>query len=627
MPLIDTENWRPAGVDSLEPAALDVVRFDRNTLVIAGPGAGKTELLAQRACFLLETGTCPPPYRILAISFKVDAAKNLAERVKKRCGDRAQQFDSYTLYAFAKRLVDRFRLAIPDEWRPKPSYEVRLNSMKADEIRRWLHKAGISEETLYSKTNDQIQFRFDQLSHGQILPYSDANLSPMIRRLGLRWWHEQLNCPEAQPSLSFPMLSRLSAFLLRTNPKLIRALRETYRYVFLDEFQDTTDAQYDMVRAAFQNSATVLTAVGDSKQRIMVYAGAMPHVFETYASEFGAERHHLTSNYRSVPELVRIQHVIAQILESGTPPVTAAKTDSSGGCTILEFNNSEDEAKHLATLIEQSLSNGLKPRDICILVRQKVTDMIGTLRDILKKRAIKLRDESELQRLLSEPVVEFLLAILRLATRQTDAEAWLALTNKVALLYGLDLDTDDDAVKIEQESKKLLQHAKDKFNADIAIKSLPAELVSMVGSARFRSVYRQYGNGKYLQNTVDDLAEALQSYVDTANSKCEAIDNLIGIDSIPAITIHKSKGLEFHTVIFLGLEDSQLWNFSNQSDEERRGFFVAFSRAIERVYFTFSDVRYGKFGRTQQQRAKINELYNILQQAGVITENHRSQTI
>jgi superfamily I DNA/RNA helicase len=249
--------------------------------------------------------------------------------------------------------------------------------------------------------------------------------------------------------------------------------------------------------------------------------------------------------------------------------------------------------------------------------------MIGALQGILKARGIKLRDESSLQDLLTEPVVEFLLAILRLATRERDDEAWLALTNKVALLYGLDLDTDDDAVDIEQESKKLLQQAKEKLDADITIKSLLDELVSMVSPARFRSVYRQYVNGEYLKNRVDEFAKALQSSVDTANSKCETIDDLIGADSIPAITIHKSKGLEFHTVIFLGLEDSQLWNFSKQRDEEKRGFFVAFSRAIEQVYFTFSDVRDGK----SNARAQINELYSILRQSGVITENHRSQTI
>ncbi|MDH1997445.1 UvrD-helicase domain-containing protein [Aeromonas caviae] len=76
----------------------------------AGPGAGKTEMLAQRADFLLRTGTCCYPKRILAISFKVDASRNLKERVQKRCGgDLASRLDSYTFHAFAKRIIDRFR--------------------------------------------------------------------------------------------------------------------------------------------------------------------------------------------------------------------------------------------------------------------------------------------------------------------------------------------------------------------------------------------------------------------------------------------------------------------------------------------------------------------------------------
>lgn len=97
------DEWIPADGFVLEPNALDTVKSEQNTLVIAGPGAGKTELLAQRACFLLETNQCPYPKKILAISFKRDAAYNLKERVLKRCGsDLAVRFESMTFDAFAK---------------------------------------------------------------------------------------------------------------------------------------------------------------------------------------------------------------------------------------------------------------------------------------------------------------------------------------------------------------------------------------------------------------------------------------------------------------------------------------------------------------------------------------------
>jgi superfamily I DNA/RNA helicase len=86
---VRAEEWRPVGVGALEENALEVVRSTDNRSVIAGPGTGKTELLAQRAAYLLQTGGSPRPRRVLAISFKRDAATNLAARVRKRCHPRA----------------------------------------------------------------------------------------------------------------------------------------------------------------------------------------------------------------------------------------------------------------------------------------------------------------------------------------------------------------------------------------------------------------------------------------------------------------------------------------------------------------------------------------------------------
>ena len=119
------DDWRPIGVDELEANALTVVRSTDNRSVIAGPGAGKTELLAQRAAYLLQTGLAPAPRRILAISFKRDAATNLGARVRQRCHrSHAGRFDSLTFDAFAKGLVDRFGQVLPERWRPQPDYEI-----------------------------------------------------------------------------------------------------------------------------------------------------------------------------------------------------------------------------------------------------------------------------------------------------------------------------------------------------------------------------------------------------------------------------------------------------------------------------------------------------------------------
>ena len=127
VPLIDKKNWVPVGIEELETSAWEVVRSRENATVVAGPGAGKTELLAQRACYLLQTGMAPDPRRILAISFKRDAAKNLKERVSQRCNSEdSLRFDSYTFDAFSKGLLDRFYPALSETWRPTSDYEILL---------------------------------------------------------------------------------------------------------------------------------------------------------------------------------------------------------------------------------------------------------------------------------------------------------------------------------------------------------------------------------------------------------------------------------------------------------------------------------------------------------------------
>lgn len=626
MAIVSPDAWTPVGVEEIEPAADEVVRSQATTLVVAGPGAGKTELLAQRASFLLDTGICPPSHRILAISFKRDAAKNLKERVERRSSEGCRRFDSYTLDAFAKSIVDRFLSGIPSDWRPRIGYEVMLKPMRNEEMLEWFERVGAPEGRagidFRGYSNDRLKAAFDRMAHGEVLPYTGQEISDVVRFWGLRWWQEQLRRPAGVPSITFPMLNRLAAFLLRKNPKITSALRSTYQYVFLDEFQDTTAAQYDLVMAAFHDSSVVLTAVGDSKQRIMLWAGAKHDVFEIFERDFAATRNHLVRNYRSAPELVEMQRHIAEALEASTPPAIAARCDTHGTCMILEFRNPQSEAEHLADMIQKGLQEGKRTRDFCILVRQRTGEMIVALQETLQRRNIKLRDESVLQDLLAEPVTKFLVAVLRLATRQRDPVAWEVLTSELVNIVGL-ADSDDSSL-VEEHAVRLLLYAKTSISEKLEIRKIIEGLVSETGVNAIKSCYRQYAFGSYFDDILRSLTDALNGSLERCGNMTDALSDFIGENIVPAMTIHKSKGLEFNTVIFLGLEDSQWWGFKNQPEEETRGFFVAFSRAIEHVYFTFSDVRMERFGARRQDRGQIGSLYEILQRAGVPKCNLRT---
>lgn len=611
---IGKDEWVPRGVSSLEETASDVVRSHENMLVVAGPGAGKTELLAQRACYLLETQVCVRPKRILAISFKRDAAANLAERVSRRCAAEADRFDSLTLDAFGKNLVDRFRCAIPESWRPAAGYEPELKSPTPGRIREWF--LGVTRPHEVQETDfrgmgaAEIKKCFERSVIGHQLPYSGLPANSRSRFYGMQWWKESLAIPAGRPSLTFAMLNRLAAFLLRQNPKLRRAIQSTYSFVFLDEFQDTTEAQYDLICSAFQYSPSIVTAVGDSKQRIMTWAGAMPDAFGRLTSDFSASTRSLVRNYRSTPELVAIQSYIASAIDKESAAVEATRaSDADSACHVLEFASPEQEASYLANLVKVGLANGLQHRDFCFLSRQKVPSMIRFLVAEFTRSSMRIRDESQLQDLLKEPASEICLAILRLATRERDPDAWETVTRVVAQLS-------DDRVGGTSRASDIVNWTRSAVEDEANLGDVLVGIVRQLGRNGLQALYRQYSSDRYLDDCLELLGKELVSADATAAG--ERVDALLGSETVPAMSVHKSKGLEFHTVVFMGLEDAQLWNFANQSEEEICGFFVAFSRAIQRVVFTFSETRDDqRHGRTRQRRHVIGDLYGILESAGV----------
>src|SRR5690606_4787791 len=131
-----------------------------------------------------------------------------------------------------------------------------------------------------------------------------------------------------------------------------------------DEFQDTTGVQFDLLVTAFQGSQSVLTAVGDDKQRIKGFAGALPQIFHHFSNVFGAARYDLQMNYRSAPELVRIQRTIIESLEPGRPPISARPDlpPGSGECAVHVFPDHHTESRVLSEMIRHWLiEDGLQP--------------------------------------------------------------------------------------------------------------------------------------------------------------------------------------------------------------------------------------------------------------------------
>lgn len=599
--MIKPESWKPIEIESLEPNAEVVARSNCNMLVTAGPGAGKTELLAQRACYLLQTNICKNPQKILAISFKRDAADNLKQRVKQRCGTEfSDRFISLTYDSFFKDILDRFKSALPDEYR-LASYDI--TDIKRGETRGIIDSCGIPDvsfDELQSISHDTLE---NILLCGKAI--SKIGNESLEDKVAKQIWHNFLT----EKKLTFMMISRLCELILEYNPVIINCLRLTYSHVFLDEFQDTTKIQYDILKKCFHNSQSVLTAVGDDKQQIMVWAGALVNAFDKFKQDFSAEQISLHYNYRSIPELVDIQKNIAQLITKSQYAATSiSKSSQENACDIIIYPDEFAEAKSIAYIIQERITKyKLSPNDICILVRQRVSSYGESIITELNKKCIKARIEERYQKLLSEPLVKLVINYIKL-WYATNAESWQML-----------FEFYENTMGPENVDDNFLAENVSKLSGEIFSLSSTNQLVdfiiSLLGETELKRMYPQYANDSHWKSTILDLKTELSYYCNESADFKVAVDNLEGKNSIPIMSIHKSKGLEYDTVIFVGLEDSAFWNYPNKPREESCTFFVALSRAKRKIIFTITIHRQDNRGYNRKTSLDgINPIIEKLQE-------------
>lgn len=520
--MIAVERWSPADGLTLEPNALAAATESaRNLVLTAGPGAGKTEMLAQRADFLLRTGTCRYPRRILAISFKADASQNLKTRVRKRCGDElAARFDSYTFHAFAKRIIDRFCPVLTGR-----------DALDAD----------------YSIGPQRVQ--------GQSITFADM-------------------VPLAQTIVDASLVAR-------------NAVRQTYTHVFLDEFQDCTADQYGLILTCFGGTSAILTAVGDTKQSIMGWAGALEGIFKTFAEAFDALPRNLYQNFRSAPRLRRMQNVMVRVMD---PPAALEDADivgDEGEIGILRFGDDGEEALGLTERVRALIDDGIAPSEIAILVSKQQNLYCQRLTAAFEAADIPFREEDKEQDLASEPVVCLLIDFLLIASGTRQPAAYRRLLDFVVFNHGYD-----------EEREYQLRSRWDRFVAETRrqivsgeiyltelhdLQTLTAALIDAVGRDSLIALSPDYAHGGRLDALIEQALERAHLLLRGGANLATALASFSGDSAVRIMSVHKSKGLEFDTVVILGVEKQTFWG---EASAERAAFFVGISRAKHRLWLT-----------------------------------------
>ena len=624
-------DWRPLGIEGLEPAAWDALQSGSSS-VTAGPGAGKTEFLAQRAGYLLETGICRSPRQILAISFKRAAAANLRERVQRRLPEHASRFTSMTFDALTKSIVDRFRALLPGEWALGADYTIGFSTKREVEAFLADIAGGLdpsSAQAVYAISADTFLPNVVGAAELPAVPSKQPVPTSATEYAIQEWWKRNYLSAEI-PVVDFVMLNRLADLIIRTSPQLQRALRATYPFVFIDEFQDTTYAQYAFLKSVFAHEGTTVTAVGDRKQRIMGWAGALGDAFAQFEVDFAAQPFSLTSNFRSTQQLVDLQHRFAIRLDPNSPR-QHSRVDLPVGETpvaVWSFPTAEREADAIAAWIATDMeATGRRPGDYALIARQQVAKLEPELNGALSAAGLRLRNDDaqigdiRLQDLLTDDLVRLLLGILALAAnRGGQPQVWRDVTSTLSLVSPgrssseVGTQVDDDLTRYLQDLRRWLAVTSLHDDPDTDL----YEEIAVSLTDRLTDFVRVEATGhkRLFGDRPEDLSVTLKAFqirlaqtIRRVDSWSDVTGAFLDEDAVPLLTVHRSKGLEYHTVFFIGLDSDQWWAHARDAVESTMTFFVGVSRAAERLIFTQCDQRGAP--------APLGELYQDLQEAGV----------
>jgi superfamily I DNA/RNA helicase len=329
--------------------------------------------------------------------------------------------------------------------------------------------------------------------------------------------------------ISFDMVKRLGQLVLELNPLLLKALRMTYTHIFLDEFQDTTYVQFELLTQCFKDSSSVLTAVGDNKQRIMLWANAIPNAFERFEEAFSAQRRYLLFNYRSDPKLVGIQQSLIAAIDPDCEPPVAAQQGGAGDavCEILAFPLDDVEAQYLADAIKKLIDEGKGPREVCLLARIQPARYCQKIIAELRDRGIRSRIENDYQDLMNDQLVRAIMSILHIASEERRPECWSSALELSCLLHGVNMEDDSAIISEERRLTEFLQEIRPSIGERLpdvaALKRFINQIIIFYGHRALRAHFPMYANTKSFAWVLHSFSELLWKSYESSDSWKQAL--------------------------------------------------------------------------------------------------------
>ena len=321
----------------------------------------------------------------------------------------------------------------------------------------------------------------------------------------------------------------------------------------------------------------------------MAWAGALDGIMQTFAQDFDAVSLPLYQNFRSAPRLRRMQNRMIHEMDPAAASPAEDLTGDEGTVEVLHFDSDIDEGDAIAEFIAATLAEGAPPSELALLVRQQSRQVTERLVQALHQRGIPCRNEQDSQDLSSEPVAALIFNFVEVVAADRRAPAYAELTRVTALGSA----TEEAAIRFDNRVKRMLRSASatvrdPTFSTEDldAWRPVIAEFLDLVSVPALTALSPAYQQGSRLDEVIEEALLALGNELAVDGDAAEALKRLSELDAVRILTIHKSKGLEFETVVVLGVEEDLFWG-----DAAAEEFFVAISRAKTELLLTWADYR------------------------------------
>jgi len=590
--------------------------LDGALLVIAGAGSGKTRTIVAKIEYLIRKGF--DPKRILAITFTNKASKELKDRIKNSLGVNLPWVG--TFHSVANRILRLGGKHIGIN----PDFVI-LDREDARRVLKQVLKDFDTdfEDTLYEEAISKYKEggKFISTDGGLIaidtLDHFWEIFEAYQRRL------KQLN------ALDFSDLLYFTVKLLKENPRVREKLKNHFQYILVDEYQDTNEIQYEFIKLIARNNVCV---VGDPNQAIYQWRGANPENILRFKEDFSPKVVKLERNYRSKGVILEIANaVIRNCNPKWVSLIPQLKPDKDFGekPLVRRFESEEEEALWIAKEIKLLKERGYKLKDIAVLVRssyltEKIEKafvkegiaytIVGTARFYERK---EIKDTLAFLRFLHNPTDD--LAFERIL-RAFFGRKWERVYKTLVRFYKTDWI---ETLKI------VAYHLEEEFREPLT------KLLQFFVNVKWEEVQTRYA--EYLQKLLDEIdyyellyrennpqdrienVEYFLRLTHSSQSKGRTLAEFLQLIAllqsemedrgrgVRVMTVHASKGLEFSVVFLPRLEEGIFPHksaFENEEEleEERRLFYVAVTRAKEKLYLSYVRKRNTKSGKEIERK-------------------------